>query len=73
MHPKRGIWPKGLDIKSGLAYAYKSIGLTYYFKSVPFEAVLNWEQSLATFTEINDLTGSVQYAEQPGGYIFQPG
>ena len=39
-----------LEIKyqSGLGYAYKAIGMGYYFINNYLEAVLNWQQALAT-------------------------
>ncbi|MEZ5195702.1 MAG: adenylate/guanylate cyclase domain-containing protein [Bacteroidales bacterium] len=62
-----------IEFKTGLAYAYKSIGLSYYFKSVPLEAVLNWEKSLATFEEINDLKGQSNMLNNLGAVYFNQG
>lgn len=64
---------ENIDYKTGLAYAYKSIGLTYYFNTVPFEAVLNWELSLAVFAEINDLQGQSNMLNNLGAVYFNQG
>jgi class 3 adenylate cyclase len=62
-----------IGYKTGLAYAYKSIGLTYYYNTVPFEAVLNWELSLATFTETHDLQGQSNMLNNLGATYFYQG
>lgn len=46
-----------LNYKKGVAYAYKSLGLAYYFQSKYFETINYWQQSLNTFKEINDKVG----------------
>jgi class 3 adenylate cyclase/tetratricopeptide (TPR) repeat protein len=62
-----------IGFKTGLAYAYKTIGLTYYFNTVPFKAVLNWELSLETFMEINDLQGQSNMLNNLGATYFNQG
>jgi len=62
-----------IGYKTGLAYAYKSIGLTNFYNSVPLEAVLNWELSLSTFTEINDLQGQSNMLNNLGAIYFYQG
>ena len=62
-----------IDFKVGLAYAYKSIGMAYYFQSKPLEAVLNWQQSLNTFREANYVRGISNMLNNLGAIYFNEG
>ncbi len=59
--------------KVGLGYAYKSIGMSYYFQSKPLEAVLNWKLSLATFQEIHYVKGISNMLNNLGATYFNEG
>jgi class 3 adenylate cyclase/tetratricopeptide (TPR) repeat protein len=62
-----------IDFKVGLGYAYKSIGMAYYFQSKPLEAVLAWEKSLVTFQEINYIKGISNMLNNLGAVYFNEG
>ena len=46
-----------IKYKSGVAYAYKTIGMGYYTKGDYIKVIENWQQSLATFDSIGDKIG----------------
>src|SRR5210317_1079170 len=48
---------EAIGYQTGLAYAFKSIGMGYYFKSNYVEALLNWQRSLEVFETINNQDG----------------
>ncbi len=62
-----------INFKVGLGYAYKSIGMAYYFQSKPLEAVLNWKLSLATFEEIHYVKGISNMLNNLGATYFNEG
>ncbi|MEZ5083272.1 MAG: tetratricopeptide repeat protein [Bacteroidales bacterium] len=64
---------KKIKFKTGLAYAYKSIGLAYYFRSKFLEAAKNWELSLVIFREINDKNGISNMLNNLGAVYFNEG
>ena len=48
---------KKVGFSTGEAYAYKNIGITYYFQNKYLEALDNYNQSLHIFQEIKDNVG----------------
>ena len=62
-----------INFKTGLAYAYKSIGLAHYFRSKFLEAAKNWELSLVIFREINDNNGISNMLNNLGAVYFNEG
>jgi len=48
---------KKLNFGKGLAYAYKYIGMGYYFLGNYSETIKSWQQSLSNFEAINDKVG----------------
>lgn len=59
--------------KSGLAAAYKAIGMSYYFQNEWVDALLHWKLALETFEEINDLNGVSNMLNNLGAVHFNGG
>jgi adenylate cyclase len=59
--------------KSGQAYAYKAIGMTYYFQNNWVDALVNWKLALETFEQINDLNGVSNMLNNLGAVHFNGG
>ena len=62
-----------IDFKSGVAYAYKSIGMGFYFQGNYIEALLNWQLSLETFQAINDRQGVSNMLNNLGAVYYNEG
>jgi class 3 adenylate cyclase/Tfp pilus assembly protein PilF len=62
-----------LDYKTGMAYAFKSIGMGYYFKGDYIEALINWQQSLSTFQLAGDKMGVANMLNNLGAVHFNEG
>jgi len=62
-----------IGFKSGEAYAYKSIGLAYYYQSEYFDATLNWRQSLEVFESMNDKRGVCNIQNNLGAVYYNRG
>lgn len=62
-----------IKYSSGLAQAYKAIGIGYYFQKNDLEAILNWQQALATFQTINDQQGVANMMSNLGAIYFNGG
>ena len=62
-----------IDFKKGLAFAYKSIGMGYYFSGNYVDALVNWKQSLATFESIGDQNGVSNMLNNLGAVQFNGG
>ncbi len=56
-----------------LAYAYKSIGMGYYFQGNYIEALLNWQLSLRNFEAINDRLGVSNMLNNLGAVYYNEG
>jgi adenylate cyclase len=61
------------DFKSGLADAYKAIGMSYYFQNNWVDALLHWKLALETFKSINDLNGVSNMLNNLGAVHFNGG
>jgi adenylate cyclase len=59
--------------KSGLAYAHKAIGMTYYFQNIWVDALVQWRHALEIFTSINDLNGRSNMLNNLGAVHFSGG
>ena len=46
-----------IDFPKGIAYAFKNIGLAYYYLGKYVESLQNWNESLQVFEQIHDETG----------------
>jgi class 3 adenylate cyclase len=62
-----------IDHKSGLARAYKAIGMCYYFQNNWVETLVNWKLALETFRAINDLNGVSNMLNNLGAVYFNGG
>jgi class 3 adenylate cyclase len=62
-----------LDYKTGLAYAYKSIGMGYYFQSNYIEALVNWQLALEAFQAINHRQGVSNMLNNLGAVYYNEG
>jgi len=62
-----------INYLSGLGYAYKSIGMGYYFQSNFLEALFNWQQALNTFKLINHSKGIANMLNNLGAVYFNEG
>lgn len=60
------------DLKN-LAYAYKSIGMGYYFQGNYLDALLSWQKSLETFEKINDRLGVSNMLNNLGAVYYNEG
>ena len=61
------------DHKSGLAKAYKAIGMTYYFQNNWVDCLVQWKLALETFQAINDLNGVSNLLNNLGAVHFNGG
>jgi len=64
---------ENVGFKVGLGYAYKSIGMAYYFQSKPLEAVLNWQKSLTAFQDAQYVKGISNMLNNLGAVYFNEG
>ena len=64
---------ENIQYPMGLAYAYKSRGMSYYFQGAYLEALNDWELSLNTFKEINDLLGISNMLNNLGAIYYNYG
>jgi class 3 adenylate cyclase len=62
-----------INFPRGLAYAFKHIGIGYYYQSRNIEALDNWNQSLALFDSLHDLEGMVNIQGNLGTVYFDQG
>jgi adenylate cyclase len=62
-----------LNYKKGLAFAYKSIGMGYYFAGNYIDALVNWKQAMATFESIGDKNGVANMLNNLGAVNFNEG
>lgn len=62
-----------INYQKGLGFAYKTIGLGYLYKNVPLDALLNWQQSLATFQAINHRRGIANILNNIGVIYYNQG
>lgn len=58
---------------TALAYAYKSIGMGYYFQGNYIEATINWQQSLKYFEATGDRTGISNMMNNLGAVYYNEG
>ena len=59
-----------IGYKSGLAKAYKAIGMSHYNQNNWVETLVNWKLSLETFRSINDLAGVSNILNNLGAVNF---
>jgi len=62
-----------ISYMNGLAYAYKSIGMGYYFLSDYVNALFNWQQSMETFRQIDNKLGVANMLNNLGAVYFNQG
>lgn len=62
-----------VDFKTGLAYAYKSIGMGYYFQGDYVNTLFNWQKSMETFRSIDDKLGMANMLNNLGAVYFNQG
>jgi class 3 adenylate cyclase len=62
-----------LDFQRGLAYALKSIGMSYYFEGNYIEVLVYWQQSLDVFKAIGDKLGVANILNNLGAVHFSQG
>ena len=62
-----------IGYKSGLAKAYKAIGMSHYNQNNWVETLVNWKLSLETFRSINDLAGVSNILNNLGAVNFNQG
>lgn len=59
--------------RSGLAYAHKAIGMSYYFQNNWIDAMVEWKLALEVFESINDLNGVSNMLNNLGAVHFNGG
>ncbi|MEZ4740812.1 MAG: adenylate/guanylate cyclase domain-containing protein [Flavobacteriales bacterium] len=59
--------------KSGLAFAHKAIGMSYYFQNNWIDALVEWKSALETFEEIDDPNGVSNMLNNLGAVHFNGG
>ena len=59
--------------KSGLAQAYKAVGMSYYFQNNWVDCLVQWKLALETFRSINDLNGVSNILNNLGAVYFSGG
>lgn len=62
-----------INYKSGLARAYKAIGMSYYFQNNWVDCLVQWKLALETFKSINDLNGVSNMLNNLGAVHFNGG
>ncbi len=62
-----------IDHKSGQAYAFKAIGMSYYFQNNWVDALVNWKLALEMFRTIDDLNGVSNMLNNLGAVHFNGG
>ncbi len=62
-----------IDHKSGLARAYKAIGMCHYFQNDWIDCLVQWKLALETFRSINDLNGVSNMLNNLGAVHFNGG
>lgn len=62
-----------IDFKSGLAYAYKNIGIAYYVLGNYIAALENYDHSLALFDTLKDKAGVANILSNEGSVYFNKG
>jgi adenylate cyclase len=61
------------NYKSGLALAYKNMGIGYYLGGKYKEAVLTWQQAIEVYKLLNDKTGVANMLSNQGAVYFNQG
>ena len=62
-----------IDFKSGLAYAYKYIGIAYYTLGNYVGSIENYDRSLAVFDSLKDKSGVANILSNEGAVYFNQG
>lgn len=62
-----------LNYERGLAYAYKAIGMGYYFQNNWIDALVNWRLSLEAYESAGDLNGVSNMLNNLGAVHFNGG
>ncbi len=62
-----------INYKSGIALAYKNIGIGCYMQSKNIEAIENWNSSLAIYKELGDKLGHANILSNLGAIYFNQG
>ncbi len=63
-------YSKQLGLKKEEGYAYKNIGITYYFQGKYIEALENYNASLDVFKEVNDFVGIANLQNNIGAIYY---
>ena len=59
-----------IDFKNGLAYAYKNVGMGYFYKGEYTDALINWEKSLEVFESLDSKIG-ISNLQSNIGAVYQ--
>lgn len=62
-----------IKYKTGLALAYKNMGIGYYYHGNYKEAVLTWQQAISVYTLIGDTKGVANMLSNQGAIYFNEG
>jgi len=62
-----------LNFQRGLAYAYKSIGMAYFFQNDNINVLVNWQMSLSQFEKIGDRQGVSNMLNNLGAVYYNGG
>jgi len=62
-----------VNYQKGLGYAYKAIGMGYYFQGDYVNTLFNWQQSMETFRAIDDKLGMANMLNNLGAVYFNQG
>jgi class 3 adenylate cyclase len=62
-----------LDYRTGIAYAYKGIGMAYYVQGNYIEALVNWKNSYEVFESAGDRQGMANMLNNLGAVYYNEG
>ena len=62
-----------INYKTGLALAYKNMGIGYYYQGNYKEAILSWQQAIEVYKGIGDKKGIANMLNNQGAIYFNQG
>ena len=62
-----------INYKSGLALAFKNMGIGYYYQGKYKEAIITWQQAIAVYKLIGDTKGVANMMSNQGAIYFNEG
>ena len=62
-----------LGDQNGLAYAFKGIGMSFYFQSNYIEALVNWKNSYEVFEKVGNTAGMANMLNNLGAVYYNEG